>query len=66
MKKQRKWTWLMCAIVLVIPMLSGRGPAHADGADDFVITVKTDNPGTTTSTQFRIPTNEINYNYNVD
>jgi surface protein len=36
-------------------------------ADDFLITVRTDNPGTSTDTQFTIPTyaGEI-YNYNVD
>ena len=36
-------------------------------ADDFVITVQTDNPGTSTSTQFTIPTySGLTYNYNVD
>ena len=35
-------------------------------AADFVITVKTDNPGTSSSTQFTIPTNGSGYNYNVD
>ncbi len=35
--------------------------------NDFVITVKTDNPGTSTDTQFTIPTySEETYNYNVD
>ena len=34
--------------------------------DDFVITVKTDNAGTSTSTQFTIPTTGSGYNYNVD
>lgn len=32
----------------------------------FMITVKTDNPGTSTSTQFTIPTTGGGYNYNVD
>ena len=37
------------------------------GADDFVITVKTDNPGTSSNTQFTIPTySGETYNYNVD
>lgn len=40
--------------------------AHAAASDDFVITVKTDNPGTSTSTQFTIPTAGSGYNYNVD
>ena len=34
--------------------------------DDFVITVKTDNPGTSADTQFTIPTTGGGYNYNVD
>ena len=38
----------------------------ASALDDFVITVKTDNPGTSTSTQFTIPTTGTGYNYNVD
>ena len=39
----------------------------ATPADDFVITVKTDNAGTSTSTQFTIPTANLTvYNYNVD
>ena len=36
-------------------------------SDDFVIRVKTDNPGYTTAEMFRIPTkNALTYNYNVD
>ena len=34
--------------------------------DDFVITVKTDNPGTSSGTQFTIPTTGTGYNYDVD
>ena len=34
--------------------------------NDFVITVKTDNPGTSSDTQFTIPTISNGYNYNVD
>jgi uncharacterized repeat protein (TIGR02543 family) len=34
--------------------------------NDFVITVKTDNTGTSGSTQFTIPTTGSGYNYNVD
>jgi surface protein len=45
-------------------MISGYGSALTD---DFVITVKTDNPGTSTDTQFVIPTYlGETYNYNVD
>jgi|GEM_PF-1493956 len=51
-----------------------QGPACDMGAyerihDDnknFVIVVKTDNPGTSSSTQFTIPTTGGGYNYNVD
>ncbi len=39
---------------------------NAGPPDDFVITVKTDNAGTSTSTQFTIPTTGSGYNYNVD
>jgi len=41
-------------------------PVSADPADDFVITVKTDNPGTSSNTEFTIPTTGVGYNYNVD
>jgi surface protein len=34
--------------------------------DDFVITVKTDNPGISSNTQFDIPVSGGGYNYNVD
>ena len=38
----------------------------AAALDDFVITVKSDNLGTSSSTQFTIPTTGGGYNYNVD
>jgi len=42
-------------------------PVSADAPDDFVITVKTDNNGVSSDTQFTIPTHsESIYNYNVD
>jgi hypothetical protein len=34
--------------------------------DDFIISVRTDNPGTSNNTQFTIPTTGSGYNYNVD
>lgn len=37
-----------------------------DPLDDFVITVKTDNAGTSTSTQFELPTVDGGYFYDVD
>ena len=45
------------------------GDSHAPlaaPADDFVITIKTDNEGSSTDTQFTIPTTGTGYNYNVD
>ena len=42
-------------------------PALGAGTDDFITTWKTDNPGTSGSTQVTIPTNVLStYNYNVD
>ena len=42
-------------------------PVYSEGADDFVITVKTDNSGDSSDTQFTIPTySDEEYNYNVD
>ena len=44
--------------------------AFAAPADDFVITVKTDNQGTSTNTQFTVPVYDkalpLGYNFNVD
>ncbi len=40
--------------------------AFAADSDDFVITVKTDNAGTSLGTQFTIRTFGSGYNYNVD
>ncbi|MFK5854533.1 MAG: BspA family leucine-rich repeat surface protein, partial [Bacteroidota bacterium] len=40
--------------------------ANAAPSDDFIITVKTDNPGLTGPSQFRIRTSGGGYNYNVD
>jgi len=42
------------------------GMGTAASTDDFVITVKTDNSGTSSDTQFTIPTTGGGYNYNVD
>ena len=42
------------------------GEVFAAGTDDFVITVKTDNTGTSTDTQFTIPTGFGTFNYNID
>ena len=57
--------WIV--ITLAIAAL-GVSPATAAATDDFVITVKTDNPGSSTSTQFITPAYSYGggYNYNVD
>lgn len=53
---------LICALVGIMPP-----PVHAANSDDLIITVKTDNAGTSGSTQFTIPTfGGETYNYNVD
>ncbi|NOX60445.1 MAG: BspA family leucine-rich repeat surface protein [Chloroflexi bacterium] len=45
---------------------AGRAIAIPASTDDFVITVKTDNPGMSSDTQFTITTIGGGYNYNVD
>lgn len=40
--------------------------AHAYGANAFVMSVKTDNPGTSNATSFTIPITGAGYSYNVD
>ncbi len=42
------------------------GSVSAASIDDFVITIKTDNTGTSSDTQFTIPTYGGSYDYNVD
>jgi surface protein len=54
------------ATVLLSVGLATPQPAHAAPEDDFVITVKTDNSGSSSTTQFTIPTFGGGYNYNVD
>ena len=41
-------------------------PTHAAGLDDFVISVQTDNPGTSADDQFTVPTTGGGYDYNID
>jgi hypothetical protein len=54
------------SVLLVAYMLSPLF-AFAAPSDDFVITVQSDLPGTSSNTQFTIPTNPYyTYNYNVD
>ncbi|MBU0494488.1 MAG: DUF285 domain-containing protein [Chloroflexi bacterium] len=58
-------TLTILALLLAAGLTAPR-PSQAAGADDLVITVKTDNPGTSNSTSFTIPTTGTGYNYNVD
>ena len=61
----------MLLALLLVYILSGIllivTPASAESTDDFVITVKTDNPGTSSDNQFTIPTHPgSSYLYDVD
>ncbi|HKJ27589.1 MAG TPA: BspA family leucine-rich repeat surface protein, partial [Anaerolineales bacterium] len=54
-------------VCLCLGLLFDSEPARAAGAEDFIITVNTEHPGTSTNTQFTIPTyTGETYNYNVD
>ena len=55
---------LMTTFLAITPSVFA-APLNAP-ADDFVITVKTDNLGSSADTQFTIPTTGGGYNYNVD
>ncbi len=66
MKRYELLTILSLVLVLAA-VLTFAALAHAASGDDFVITVKTDNPGSSSDTQFTIPTYPgETYNYNVD
>lgn len=54
------------SMLAVASLAALRPPAHAYDATAFVMRVKTDNPGTSSSTQFTIPTVGTGYNYDVD
>ncbi len=65
--KKSKIKLILC--ILATPVLIGSfftEKSFAQSTNDFVITIKTDNPGTSSNTQFTIPTNGGGYNYNVD
>jgi hypothetical protein len=53
-------------LALAAPFTRSAAASPNVPTDDFVITVKTDNPGLTADTQFLIRTIGIGYNYNVD
>jgi surface protein len=67
MKTQlKKYLQIVPVILALIFSALAVKSVRADSADDFVITVKTNNPGVTSSTQFGIPTGGSGINYNVD
>jgi hypothetical protein len=51
---------------LGLVFLATTSSVFAYDATDFVITVKTDNPGTSSNNQFTIPTTGSGYHYSVD
>ncbi len=58
---------VLAGLALVALLLAFPGPAAAAPPDDFVITVKTDNPGLSNDDEFTIPTYSIyDYRYDVD
>lgn len=59
-------SFIIIASLFFFVFLSFTNTVDAAGADDFVITVRTDNPGTSASNQFTIPTNGDGYDYDVD
>ena len=56
---------LLMGLLYLSPIAQAHAYVHTP-ADDFVITVITDNSGSSSSTQFTIPTTGSGYNYNVD
>jgi surface protein len=56
---------LLMGLLYLSPIAQAHAYVH-NPADDFVITVKTDNSGSSSSTQFTIPTPGSGLNYNVD
>jgi hypothetical protein len=55
-------------LLILTTLLFAAGSTFAAGTDDFIIKVKTDNSGISANTEFTIPvdTANNNYNYNVD
>ena len=65
MRRNKKY--ILSVLLLILTFLFGVNSVLAAPADDFVITVKTDNAGTSSNTEFTIPTSSnYTYNYNVD
>jgi len=59
-------TSVIVFVLLLIAVPAAFAAPLRASADDFVITVQTDNLGSSSSTQFTIPTTGSGYNYNVD
>ena len=57
--------WLLLNLLLSLPLLAAPGIAAAFGTGPFITTWKTDNPGSTTTTQIEIPTNGTGYDYSI-
>jgi surface protein len=57
--------FLSLAVIFIMLLVIGQASA-AVPTDDFVITVKTDNTGPSSDTQFTMPTTGGGYNYDVD
>ncbi|HOZ37849.1 MAG TPA: BspA family leucine-rich repeat surface protein [Anaerolineaceae bacterium] len=71
MKISEKWTMslILAALLLVglaSAMLTTDVKAQTGSLNDFVITIRTNHPGSSTGMQFTIPTYGRGYNYNVD
>ncbi len=64
-----RFTFNLITILALLALLLGSSlgvtPAYATPDPDFVITVKTDNAGDSSDTEFIIPTNGIGYDYKV-
>jgi hypothetical protein len=52
--------------ILTLLLFIGSLTTYAAPSDDFIITIQTDNPGTSASNEFTIQTTGGGYDYNVD
>ena len=66
MTTRQKWAKLFVILLVLLGSSFLVRPVRAAPSDDFVITVKTDNPGISSDLQFVIPTTGGGYNFNVD
>lgn len=64
-----RFLFSLLSTLLIAFIFQNPKPVLAEEIDDFVITVKTDNPGLSLNTQFNIPViynQNVPFNYNVD